>query len=318
MKSRKRILMLSALAALCLSSCDKNEEINTNDGKVRFSASIGRESVATPQSRASGTEWHTGDEIGIFMVAHGTTDIAGFAENGNNRQFTTAGGTDQFTPVTGSEIFYPMDNSAVDFIAYYPYTNNAQLTAALPVEIPTVQTDESQSSADLMWAKANNSAKGYTKEGSADPVALTFGHCLAKLTMNCTVDASVGAPELLADATVTIRGMHTVQTFDLSTGTLSGTAATPADITPRKLPAAPTNFHGTYDAIILPATYAGGVLTVDFTLDGETYVWEVKAIEFKPGHEYIYKVLITRTEVVVTGTIAPWTPVKCKDEVKAE
>ena len=68
--------MLSALAALCLTSCNNDDEVSVNDGKVRFTAGIGKEAVATPQSRAAGIEWHKGDEIGIFMVKHGTTTIA--------------------------------------------------------------------------------------------------------------------------------------------------------------------------------------------------------------------------------------------------
>ena len=43
MKSKKTIVMLSTLAAVCLASCDKNEEVNVNDGAVRFTAGIGRQ-----------------------------------------------------------------------------------------------------------------------------------------------------------------------------------------------------------------------------------------------------------------------------------
>lgn len=313
MNSKKTIVMLSALAALCLTSCNNDDEVSVNDGKVRFTAGIGREAVATPQSRAAGTAWHKGDEIGIFMVGHGTTDIA---EKAENRPYTTADGTSAFTPVMGHEIYYPMDNSAVDFIAYYPHSNGAQLAAALPIEIALAQTGDTQRDTDLMWAKANNATKGYTKDAAAT-VDFTFGHCLSKLTMNCTVDASVGAASLLADATVTIKGMNTVNTFDLRTGMLSGTPGTPADIAPRKLAVANDGFHGIYDAIILPGAYADNALKVEFTIDGEPFVWDVEAVEFKPGHEYIYKVKITRTGVTATGTITPWTPVD-KDEVTAD
>lgn len=313
MKSKKTIVMLSALAALCLTSCNNDDEVSVNEGKVRFTASIGKEAVATPQSRAAGTEWASGDEIGIFMVNHGTTDIADGAEN---RQYTTAKGTGQFTPVTGNEIYYPMDNSAVDFIAYYPHSDGAQLATVLPIEIALAQTGDTQRDTDLMWAKANNATKGYTKDAPTT-VDFTFGHCLSKLTMNCTVDASVGDASLLADAKVTIKGMNTVNTFDLRTATLGATPTTVADIAPRRLSDATVGYHGTYDAIILPAAYADNALKVEFTINGETFVWDVEAVEFKPGHEYIYKVKITRTGVTATGTITPWTPVD-KDEVTAD
>lgn len=307
MKSKKTILILSALAAtLCLGSCDKNEEATpANDGAVRFTAGIGRDAVATPQTRASGTTWAPGDNIGIFMVGHGTTTIA---ESAVNKKFTTTAATiGIFTPVLGNEIYFPMDNSAVDFIAYYPHKDVATLTNTLPVAIATTQTSDSQAEFDLMWAKATNAGAGYTKEGITGRVQLTFGHCLAKLTMNCTVDASVGAATLLNDATVTIRKMRTACTFNLATGTLAGTPAEVKDITPRKLATPTDGFHGTYDAIVLPAPYDAGDLTVDFKLGGETFTWNVDGITFKPGHEYIYKVKITRTGVTAEGTIAPWT-----------
>ena len=313
MKSKKTIVMLSALAALCLTSCNNDDEVSVNDGKVRFTAGIGKEAVATPQSRAAGIEWHKGDEIGIFMVKHGTTTIA---QDTENRRYTTANGTNAFTPVMSHEIYYPMDNSAVDFIAYYPHSNGAQLAAALPIEIALTQTDATQRATDLMWAMADNNAKGYTKDANKK-VDFSFGHCLSKLTMNCTVDASVGAASLLDAATVTIKGMNTVNTFDLRTATLGTTPTTVADIAPRRLDDAKDGFDGTYDAIILPGTYADGLLTVEFTINGETFVWDVKAIEFNPGHDYIYKVKITRTGVTATGTITPWTPVE-RNEVTAE
>ena len=305
MKSKKTIVMLSALAALCLTSCNNDDEVSVNDGAVRF----------TPQSRAAGTEWHPGDEIGIFMVNYSTTDIA---EGADNRQYTTVDGNGTFTAVMGDEIFYPMNNGiAVDFIAYYPHADDARLSTGLNVKIAADQTDKTQRKTDLMWAKADNSDKGYTKGENLKP-ELNFGHCLSKLTMNCTVDHTVGDPSLLANATVVIKGMNTINTFDLKTGKLSGTPGTPADIAPRKLAVAPAGFHGTYDAIILPGSYNNGVLTVEFTLNGEPFIWDVEAIEFEPGHEYIYKVRITRSGVTATGTITPWTPVENKDEVTAE
>lgn len=306
MKLKKTILLMTTLAAAALiTSCtNDNDEATANDGAVRFTAGIGREAVATPQTRAAGTTWGAGDEIGIFMLDHGTTSIA---EAAQNKQYVTDKGDGAFTPAVGHEIYYPMDNNhAVDFIAYYPYRDGMKVTSWFNIEIATTQTDATQAATDLMWAKADNSGSGYTK-GRNTTVALTFGHCLAKLTMNCKVDASVGAPEVLDGGTVTIHGMNTLKALDLATGTLEAMIITPADITPRKAATVPAGFHATYDAIILPETYGDGQLTVDFTTaGGETFTWNVGAIDLEPGHEYIYEVTITRTEVVANCTIKPW------------
>ena len=197
-----------------------------------------------------------------------------------------------------------MDNSPVDFIAYYPYRDDASLNQAPSVVIPTVQTDASQAGCDLMLAKADNGGAGYRKTDAGNP-ALNFTHRLSKLTMNCKVDVSVGDALLLDDATVTIHGMYTTGFFYLNTGSLY-ISRNPEDITPRRLAASPAGFHGAYDAIIMPAGYAAAALTVDFILNGNTFTWNVGAIDFEPEHEYIYEVTITYTGVTANGTIKPW------------
>lgn len=308
MNVMKNLMTMCALAsAVCLVSCSNDDEMNVNnDGQARFTAAIGNEAVvATPGTRASGTTWGPNDDIGIFMVNHGTENIA---EKCSNRQFRTTPGNGNFSPVMGQEIYYPMDNSAVDFISYYPYTDGAALDIPFPVTIGTAQTDATQPGFDLMWAKAtNDGGKGYHKEPNTT-VAFTFGHCLSKLTMNCTLDASVGAANL-DGAKVTIHGMNTVSTFDLKTGKQNGTPESPADITPRKLAIPTANFDATYDAIILPTGYSAGAVTVDFEINSEIYTWNVKAMTFEAGNEYIYEVKITRTGVKATGTIVEWNPV---------
>lgn len=315
----RSLTTLCALAgAVCLASCSSDEEADvSNDGRVRFTAGIGNQAVAaTPATRASGSEWASGDAIGIFMVKHGTVDVEADA---GNKKFITVGGNDVFTPTTGNEIYYPMwDTKKVDFIAYYPYKENVSFEAALPVTIATDQTTtDAQAGCDLMWAKADKNGNGYTKDAdAATPVAFTFGHCLAKLTMNCKVDASVGAT--LDNATVTISGMNTQSTFDLKTATL-GAPENEQAIIPRKLATPTTNFAATYDAIILPDSYGANVLSVTFEIGGEPFIWKVvEAIEFEPGKEYIYEVTIRRTGVSATGTIKAWDPVTKKDPVYAE
>lgn len=316
MNVMKNLMTMCALAsAVCLVSCSNDDEMNVNnDGQVRFTAAIGNEAVvATPGTRASGITWGPNDNIGIFMVYH---EMETIAERYSNRQFRTTTGKENFSPVMGQEIYYPMDNMKVDFISYYPYTDGAALDTSFPVTIETTQTDASQPGFDLMWAKATNSDQGYNKVLNAT-VAFTFGHCLSKLTMNCTLDASVGAANL-DDAKVTIHSMNTVSTFNLKTGEQNGTPGTPADITPRKLAPPTEGFDATYDAIILPAGYGDGAVTVDFEINSEIYTWNVDAMTFEAGNEYIYEVEITRSSVKVTGTIVEWNPVTHQGPVYAE
>lgn len=306
MKTNMMILWGGVMLAAALTSCDKNEEAAVLDnGQVHFTAGIGKEAVAAPQSRAAGTAWAAGDNIGIFMVGHGTTVIA---ESATNKKYTTATGNGSFTPVTGNEIYYPTNDVApVDFIAYYPYREGSKLGSTFPVYVGGTQTAASQAEIDMMWAKADNGGNGYTKENKTG-VALNFSHRLSKLTMNCKLDPSIGVSSMPDDATVTIKGMFKEVRIDLKDGSLTPATGTD-DISPRRFDTAPTGFHAAYDAIIAPMSYAAGKVTVEFNINGETFIWEVEGTQFESGSNHVYEVLITRTGVKATGSIQDWTTV---------
>lgn len=296
MRTMKYLAVLGALVcAAAFTSCNANDDIDDTNGAVRFTAGIDQQ--ATPAgvlaSKAAGTLWGN-DAIGIFMVEGTATHYA-------NSKYTTAG-TGAFTAAAGHEMYYPMSGNAVDFIAYYPYEDGATLGTPIDVTIGTTQTATNQPDFDLLWTKADNGGTGYDKVShETTPVALTFEHKFAKIVMNCTADVSVGVP--FDDMTVTIKGMNTVNTFDLSTGNLAA-AGTPAPITPHTV----TN-GSAYDAIIMPGDYNAGDVTVDFKVGDDTFTWTLTATDasFEGGNEYTYAVTLTRTGVIVTGTISPWT-----------
>lgn len=304
MKKSNFLVVMGALAcAVLVSSCSVNDDIeDANDGAVRFTSSIGQQATpgGSPVTKAAGTSWTGGDAIGIFMVDHTSGDVVMSAAN---KQYTTTGGS-TFTAVAGNEIYYPQTGK-VDFITYYPWKTGYTLGTAIDVEIATTQTAANQPEFDLLWTKANNSGTGYDKVTNATmPVALKFEHKLAKLVMNCKGDPSVGT--LPANMAVSITGMNTKNTFDLSTGAL-GTAGTKAAIAPLKIATAAT-FNASYDAIIMPGTYADGDVKVTFTVNGEDFTWNVPATTFAGGAEHTYTITITRTGVQFTGTIEPWAP----------
>jgi hypothetical protein len=300
--TRKSNLLAVAtlVSAAAFTSCNVNDYIEDETNRpVRFTASIDNQAIASaPEARAAGSTWSNNDAIGIFMVETGTLDIA---ENATNKQYTTSSGNGSFTAATlADEIFYPMDGgSDVNFIAYYPYRSGATLTTAANIEIATAQTAANQPTYDLLWS---GSATDYNKTSSNVP--LTFQHKLSKIVMNVSAHANVGASAAdLSGMTVTITGMNTKNTINLATGDLN-TPSEEADITPRTITAG-----SQYDAIIIPGDYAAGAVSVEFTVNSETFTWNVGAKSFASGSEYTYDVTLTRTGVVVTGTITPWTSV---------
>lgn len=285
MKTRCLLSYSTAIAALILmSSCSKTDDIGSN-GALNLKAQIGK--AAT---KAGGTSWSAGDAIGVFMVNNGTTTIA---ENAANKKYATTG-TSSFTAVSGSEIFFPMDGSSVDFIAYYPYSSTiSALTDSYSIDVSDQSTP---ASIDLLWAKADNAGTGYSK--TAMTASLNFSHKLTRLIIN--IAAGTGMSGSLSGTSVTINNTNTTNTMSLTDGTL-GTAASPADITPK------TDTDGSsYSAILIPGSYQNFVMT--FTKNGETFTWTpTNGLAFAAGTEYTYNITLDRTGVTIDGcTITPW------------
>lgn len=298
MKTKKSILLMCALAAVCLSSCDKNDTtVPANDGAVRFTSGI----TATPGTRATidtdgNSLWEKGDPVGIYMLTHDTYTVTGGA---GNVPYTAdmAGAATAFT-ATGADIYYPMDDAArVDFLAYHPY-NAAVAGFDYPVNLAQ-QTP--QTAIDLMTAHADKQGAGYAKADGAAGTAVdfAFAHRLVKLVMNVTTDASVRG----TIASVSIKGMNTTASFDLTTGTLSA-AANITDITPCTV-----TDQTRYEAILLPVGALAATHTVTFTTtEGECYTWAMskQIASLDAGTIYTYDVNVTRHAVTATGSIDKW------------
>ena len=306
MKLKKTIITSMTLAAVSFIGCGKIENMRVNDNALRFTATIGNKAAPAPQSRVAGTQWASGDAIGIFMVHHDTYDSA---DSITNKKYSTPNGDGNFNANNGEGIYLSSaDTGTVDFIAYYPYQDNLYPDTTLIIEIDTIQTDANQPTFDLMWAKANNSGKGYSRT-SGDTVNLSFGHCLTKLTMNCKLDASMGISSMPDDASVVIKDLNTRNTFHLGTG-MPGTAPdTPADITLRRLSAAPSSFDASFDAIVLPGNYAGGMLTLECRINGKAFTRDIDLDLLEAGNNYIYDITIARSGISVKGKIKDWNDV---------
>ena len=304
MRTRKIIIMMGVLAgAVVLSSCKAEDKTPGGRDAVTFTSGIDRQATPTKgATRASGSFWAANDAIGIYMVKNGTTDIA---ESASNMEHVTTTGNGTFTPAAGSQIYYPLDGTSVDFIAYYPFDEDMNF-GVNDVQLPVSQFTETQDSYDLLWAKADGTnGGGYNKVANfATPVSLVFSHKLARLVMNVSIDFSVGNvnPD---DITVVIDNMNTATTFDTVTGAM-GAPSNPMVTTPAEMDAA-AGFDASYSSIIIPDSYeAADDIKVQFTVNGETFTWNVGAAAFEGGNEYTYAVTVTRTGVKATGTINPW------------
>lgn len=307
------------LAGLLLSGgCSQDDGFAADDGSgvaVNFTAGIGEAtpapSAATmPQTRTAttgGNSWVKGEAVGIFMVDHSTQEIVDGAEN---RQYIASadGANVSFSPATPDDvIFYPQDNTRVDFIAC-SYRKDLQLAGSILFDLAGEQTADNQARMDVLWAKADNGGAGYSKAEKA-AVAFTFRHCLAKLTIQCKADGSVGSFDP-ADMTVTIKNIKWFALVDVETGHTGADNNNPAkgDIIPHTWDTPATGFDATYDALIAPAAYTtDGEVTVEFKIGSDVYTWSVPAVTFESGQNYIYPLTIRKTGIDAgTPTITDW------------
>lgn len=297
MGTSKNLVVALFTGAILFTSCNVNDDIidSNKQLEVKFTSDI----TATVETKAAidaagNSLWETGDPIGIYMVGNGGITVVEGAENVKYTASVSGASTSFVTG--GSTIYYPVNTpNKVDFIAYHPHRTTVT-NWVYPVNV-TTQTP--QTNIDLMWATADNAGAGYDKMNNL-AVNFVFHHQLVKLVMNITKGA--GATGTISS--VTIKGMNTTATFDLTgAGGLTGIAS-PASITPYT-----TTTDSKYEAILLPVATLGASHTVEFTIGTETYVWPMAndISDLAAGSIYIYDITLTRYAVNVTGRIGSWT-----------
>ncbi len=289
-----------ALLAGAMVSCSSEDSPMTHNDKVavQFTGGI------TVNTRAAGVAWADGDKIGIFMTGAGQTLSTDAIKEGVDNVCYQSNGSIAFSPISGGKtIYFPIDGD-VDFYSYYPQTTVNDYKVALDV------TDQTKQEAiDFMYAKTEGCNK------ATPQVELKFNHQLCNLILNVQADNGLTQDEL-KDMTVTIKDQNTTATYNLVDGTISD-EGNRANIT---MKATKTTEDGKqYEAILLPTTSTTRQLVFDLN-NGyyAPFVWTMES-DLKCGNRYNYAtVKLTRTGVVLTGTIEAWNEVKNDNENIAE
>ena len=242
------------LSLSILQSC-QNDETNiiqneVNNKGITFSSIIDD----AQNSRAYDTSWEANDVIGVFMLANSDKNVLD-----KNIPYATSKGDGYFVS-KNSPIYYPEDNSAVDFIAYYPYSETIDYKN-YPINL---SNQTKQNAIDLMTA-----------------VNLTNRQlALAKLVLN--LESTSGSS--LKGIKASISGLQVKGTANLSDGTItpSGEATTFSLFINEEATQA--------EAILLPQTLSGN-LKIKLELNGQSKEIETEiAGSIEKGYKYIYNV----------------------------
>lgn len=238
-KLKQQLFSIALLAALFLTSCDKDESTSgipadpDNNSEIRFEIGFAPTSRAATDA-AFNTSWEDGDQIGLFVVsrASGTSkSLSSTSANNyyNNVKLIYNSATQEWTTPGG---LYFNGNDVLDFYAYYPYRATATNPLNIIFNVHANQagvtsidgTDKSNFNlSDLLTAKANNGGNGYRK---GEKVTLQFAHALSMIELDIS-DKFASVPDYIdGKLIVRLKGMKTETKLNLGTTIPSITATT--------------------------------------------------------------------------------------------
>ncbi len=271
-----RKLIYTALFLLLFASCDRDDGAYTELGSSELQITS---SIAT---RASGTLWSAGDDIGVSMYLTATTTAYGT----ENRPYTTATTSGNFTSTT--PLYFPAAGN-VDLLAYYPYVDNVDFD--LTAYELSVGGEQSEAEIDLMKATKSE------VQSISTAVDIIFYHKLSKLQITITDSETISASELYG-GTMILSGAVTEGDYNLQTDEITLDTATD-DIV------ATISSEGVAEMILIPQTLSDAMLTFE-TSKGIIYTVNLSAV-FASGDQTCYTAKMSLVGANLSGaTISPW------------
>ncbi|WP_437920265.1 fimbrillin family protein [Sphingobacterium sp. LRF_L2] len=265
------------LGVFSLSGCKQQDDLPMEMSDVALKISAQVANIGINNSNV----WVDADELGLFMMTSGQSDLSTALEY--NRKYTySAAGADFI--LSGQPIYYP-NTGAVDLVAYAPYGQVNGNTLLLDL------LDQHDVKAiDLLYAN-NNIGIAKRKEG----VDLNFKHMLSKINFSLTAGSAV-SPEALSSAQISLEGFSTEATFNLATGALANVQASST-----------VNVGINRTAILLPHSGTSGrVLIIQLGGQQMNYTFPVTDA-FEQGKEYNYTITVKSNEIEVQRTtITDW------------
>lgn len=255
----KKLLSIFVLTAL-LSSC-KNEDNERVKTPIYFT---------TVETRASGVKWDNNDAIGVFMkkadLPLTAVNIVGEA---TNVCYTTPNGDGNFVP-KNSSLYFPEDQSAVDFIAYYPHKELVSpFTYALDI------SDQSTPEAiDLMYA---DNLENVLPQPNA--LALQFKHMLSRIVIKTTAKSGQLHP-----LQMTFKQLPTNAQFSVTDASFTVDNSSLSDIT---LKTTAKGAIAESSALLLPNSEAI-TLMLEIQYNQKRYIKELPLTALESGLTYEY------------------------------
>ncbi|WP_300814093.1 fimbrillin family protein [uncultured Bacteroides sp.] len=279
------MLVAAAMMTTSCGSDSANESENTlpsqGESSVYFEATI------NPLSRATDTQFDSGDAIGVFGVLSTGNDNKGIiAASGNyadNVRYAYDG--NKFTSAAAIE--KPENGDKVYYHAVYPYTSNAK--NQYEFTIASDQRGSGYTNSDL--CTANTTATDETL------VSLKFNHRLSKMIINLQGDNWPSG-----DMGLSLVNVYTTAKVDLNSLSFTATGNR-GDVI------CSDNGTRSFKAILPPQLFEDGTEIAILTIGNEQYTVTMNgSMEIKSGLQTELTIAMTENKEIVEfiGDINPW------------
>ncbi len=292
----KKIFGMLAVATLLMVGCEnENNFTQYNSDEIRVEASV-------KQTRASGTSFEIGDNMGLYAVEYSGDEVAELQVAGNfiNNEPLTYNGS----AWAGSRTLYWSENPC-DFYGIYPYQEPATVNEYLfdlPTDQNSPETEDALSgyeAADLLCAKA-------TKVSHEDgAVQLQFKHMMSRVVVKIERGEKYEG-ELPEDITVHLYNTVTTAEVDFTHGSLQRYAHGEKNtITMKQLSG------DTFAAIVVPQNIERRTPLVEVTMEGIAYLLSYST-SFRPGYQHTITVTLNtspeqeKIEINIDGEVGDW------------
>ena len=284
-----------AVAALTFAACSNENDIVEN---APVAAQVNAAISDLALTRAAGTAWDGGDQIGVSTVGDGAinyTNVPYTISDASKGSFSSA------VPI------YFQDTKTVTFSAYYPY--NADGGTVEKTIAAADQEADAQKQIDYMFATGatankNNPTVSFTKDGDKD---YSFHHKMVRLDFTFKKGADTDLKNM---TDFTVGGLKLKGTFNTTTGEAKAADnVAAADLKITETPTASDTYSRSL--ILFPQTVDGKSFNISLTLDGQTYKATLTLpngkAAFESGYKYVYTITVNKTALSVQkAEISDW------------
>ena len=293
----KKIIYITMVAALLIGGCTKSDDEVFSSNEMRFAAQY------PSTTRATGSEFETGDAVGVFVTQYNGDMAVPLQISGNyaNNSKSIFDGTNWSN---SPAIYWDGDKpeAKYDIFGYYPFDKPASVDEYLftvALDQSTEATAEALSgfeASDFLWAKAEGVSQMAT-------VPLTFNHRLSKIVVNL-IKGEDYTGEIPTDAIVSIHSTVPTANIDLASGmVVMNSHAAPQSIRTKKVE------DGVYTAIIVPQRLQTRRPFIEIVSEGVSYLVESSFV-FRSGIQHTINITLNnnpdKVKIEIGGEIEGW------------